>query len=317
MIVFRVVIYSVLFLSLVSCNSSDKEKKSEKPVTSVQVKSMNEAEKDTATNIVAKVNDTVITKSQLDYTMTRFLPKKIDENTKEELSKKVLRSLVDSRLMAILEEGKLDKQERELLNTKVEAYREELLVKRYITDNIEPQPITQESIYQYYQSHLEDFGQSIEKTYEIIQSKATLTETERVVLLTELSNLSTVENWLSWVTDNKKLGLSYRKATSAVEILEEPLRGLINATADGKTSPLLNKEILTVVRVEKSKKVLAKPFNQVSGSIRRMMAPQALKKSIRDHLIKLKKNASINYLLKYDSNSGMPNSKSDITGLRK
>ena len=235
----------------------------------------------------------MITKNQLDYTMTRLLPENLDNDVKEKLSGKVLSSLIDSRLMASIEEAKLDEQERQLMNLKTEAYREELLVKKYITENITPQPMTQESIHQYYSGHLKDFGEKIEKTYEIIQSKTLLKETERAELLTKLSSISVIDDWVSWLENNKNLSLSYRKITSPVGLLEEPLRGLIEATGVGETSPLLNEKVLTVVRVEKNNKIPAKPFEQVSRKIRRMLAPQSLRSAIKEHLIELKRNASI------------------------
>lgn len=317
MIVSRIIILYCLLLSLVACNSAEKgkQKNIEKVTSAVTV---NKSKVEEVNKIVAKVNNTVITKNQLDYTMTRLLPKRLDENVKKKLSEKVLSSLIDSRLMATIEEAKLDEQERQLINIKMEAYREDLLVKKYITENITPQPVTQESIYQYYLKHLKDFGEKIEKTYEIIQSETVLKETERAELLSKLSNISAVDDWSSWYENNKKLSLSYRKITSTIGLLEEPLRGLIEATGVGETSPLLNEKSLTVVRVEKINKIPAKSFERVSGNIRRLMAPQALKASIEKHLIKLKKNASIeNYLSKLGSDKATISSKSNIAGVRK
>lgn len=317
MIVFRIIILYCLLLTLVACNSDEigKQENIEKVTSTAQV---NKNEIEEANEVVAKVNNTVITKNQLDYTMTRLLPENLDNDVKEKLSGKVLSSLIDSRLMATIEEAKLDEQERQLMNLKTEAYREELLVKKYITENITPQPMTRESIHQYYSGHLKDFGEKIEKTYEIIQSKTILKETERAELLTELSNISAVGDWSSWFESNKKLSLSYRKTTSPVGLLKEPLRGLIDATGVGETSPLLNGKVLTVVRVEKIKKTPAKPFEQVSGNIRRLMAPQALKVSIGKHLIQLKKKASIeSYISKLGSDNTTVSDKSDIVGIRK
>ena len=314
MIVSRVIILHCLLLSLVACNSDRKEKNIEKVTSTAQV---NKSEIEETNKIVAKVNNTVITKNQLDYAMIRFLPKDLGADVKEKLSGKVLNSLIDSRLMAAIEEAKLDKQERQLMNVKVEAYREELLVKRYIIENIEPQPITQENIHQYYLEHLEEFGEKTEKTYEIIQSGEVQKESERVSLLTKLSNISAVDDWSSWFENNKNLGLSYRKTTSPVGLLKEPLRGLIEATGVGETSPLLNGKVLTIVRVEKIKMIPAKPFEQVSGNIRRMMAPQALKISIKDHLIELKKNASIKKHLEADNGHVILKKDNSIAGARK
>lgn len=302
MIATRVPALLFMFMFLTACGAekvveSDEKSNIDKVSTLVEteavkvLKKINESRKE----VVSKVNDSEITQSQLDYAMNRLLPKKLNKEEREGLSGKVLDSLIGSRLMADHQEAKLDEQEYDLLMIKVNAYKEELLVKKYITENITPQPITRDSVYQYYLNHQDNFGGGSEKTFEVIQSKNNLNEVERKALLIELSKLPTVNDWSNWYVTNKNFKISYKKVTSLVELLKQPLKKIISATDEGATSPLLNEEVLTIVRVNRVKTIPAKSFKEVSREIRRIMAPQALKKSIKSHLVNLRNNASIEY----------------------
>jgi len=316
MIVIRFLTCCLVLVTLSACNEKQEaviveDKVEVKPKFETKLEDSNT---EISSDILASVNKTHITKSQLDYAVSRLLPRKLSDTEKDKLSEKILESLIDSRLMAVLAEDKLDDEGRRSLAIKVAAYREELLTKQYIVENITPQPVTRDEVYQYYLDHQNDFGGGIKKEFEIIQTKENLKDADRKILLIELSKLSETKDWATWVTNNKHLNITYKKSVLMTDLLKNPLKALIEKTKEGETSPVQNEKKLTIVRVNKINKISPKIFEQVSREIRRKMAPRALKTSIRNHLKEIRKNAEIDtYLF---NNIEIIN-KSDSTGVIK
>ncbi len=282
-----------VFVLLTACTSESVDKKTQDSNSQIEEVSQKPVSKDSKDDILARVNGSTITRSELAYAMNRLLPKGMSDIQKEKLSGKVLDSLIDSRLMADLEASTMSEHEHKELETKVSAYREELLVKQYITKNITPNPVTAEKIHQYYLDHPHEFGGGTEKTFEIIEARENLDEAERKQLLIEFAGLKGVNNWANWFADTKLQKVSYKQSTLLVELLDESLKKIVVNTKDGETSPVLNNKKIRIVRVNQSKQLPAKPIDQVSRKIRRKLAPQALKVSIKNHLVDLKKKASI------------------------
>lgn len=80
--------------------------------------------------------------------------------------RKVLESLVAGRAMALLAEQGMSEQERTALAHQVAAWREEQLVKRYLSEHVVPVPVPQHRVNEYYQRHPELFGGGTRYRYE-------------------------------------------------------------------------------------------------------------------------------------------------------
>jgi hypothetical protein len=230
------------------------------------------------------VDKTPITRAQLELTIERTLGESAPLYANEEVERKILESLVSSRAMALLAERELDASEREQLDLKAQAYREELLVRHYLEQHANPEPVTNEQVADYYGRHQDEFGGGVEKSFEIIASDQDLEPAQRTELITLLSGPQVQgKDWQKRVADWRQAGkpLQYRQSRLKLELLEQPLRSLVEPTAAGSIAPLYVDGQLLLVRVTAEQKLPAKPLAEVSGQIREMLAPQALKQVVK------------------------------------
>ncbi|WP_139159443.1 peptidylprolyl isomerase [Pseudomonas argentinensis] len=231
------------------------------------------------------VDKTPITRAQLELTIERTLGESAPLFANEEVERKILESLVSSRAMALLAERELDASEREQLDLKAQAYREELLVRHYLEAHANPEPVTAEQVTDYYNRHQDEFGGGVEKSFEIIASDQELEPAQRTELITLLSSAQVQgKDWQKLVADWRQAGkpLQYRQSRLKLELLEQPLRSLVEPTAAGSIAPLYVDGQLMLVRVTAEQQLPAKPLAEVSGTIREKLAPQALKQVVKN-----------------------------------
>ncbi|NQD80551.1 peptidyl-prolyl cis-trans isomerase [Pseudomonas sp. CrR14] len=233
---------------------------------------------------LVSVDKTPITRAQLELTIERTLGESAPLFASEEVERKILESLVSSRAMALLAERELDASEREQLDLKAQAYREELLVRHYLEAHANPEPVTAEQVADYYSRHQDEFGGGVEKSFEIIASDQELEPAQRTELITLLSSAQVQsKDWQKLVADWRQAGkpLQYRQSRLKLELLEQPLRSLVEPTAAGSIAPLYVDGQLMLVRVTSEQQLPAKPLAEVSGTIREKLAPQALKQVVK------------------------------------
>jgi hypothetical protein len=230
------------------------------------------------------VDDSPITRAQLELTVERTLGESAPLFANDEVERKILDSLVASRAMALLAERELDAGERVQLDLKAQAYREELLVRHYLEQHATPEPVTSEQVADYYQRHPEEFGGGVEKSFEIIASDQALEEPQRAELIALLSGAEAKgRDWQKQVAAWRAAGkpLEYRSNRIKPELLEQPLRGLVESTEAGSIAPLYVDGQLLLVRVTGEERLPARPLSEVSGEIREKLAPQALKQAVK------------------------------------
>ncbi|MGA4638059.1 peptidyl-prolyl cis-trans isomerase [Pseudomonas solani] len=230
------------------------------------------------------VDESPITRAQLELTVERTLGESAPLFANDEVERKILDSLVASRAMALLAERELDAGERAQLDLKAQAYREELLVRHYLEQHATPEPVTSEQVADYYQRHPEEFGGGVEKSFEIITSDQELDETQRAELIALLSSAEVQGNdWQKRVAAWRAAGkpLEYRSNRIKPELLEQPLRSLVEPTAAGSIAPLYVDGQMLLVRVTAEERLPARPLSEVSGEIRGKLAPQALKQAVK------------------------------------
>ena len=182
-----------LAVLLAGCNDDSKQALNEVPV------------EPSATLVT--VDKTPITRAQLELTIERTLGESAPLYANEEVERKILESLVSSRAMALLAERELDASEREQLDLKAQAYREELLVRNYLEKHANPEPVTNEQVADYYNRHQDEFGGGVEKSFEIIASDQDLEPAQRTELITLLSGPQVQgKDWQKLVADWRQGG---------------------------------------------------------------------------------------------------------------
>lgn len=247
---------------------------------------------------LATVDDSIITRDQLELTIERTLGDSAPLFAGAEVERKILESLVSSRAMALLAERELSPSERAQLDLKAQAYREELLVRHYLEAHATPEPVTTEQVADYYNRHPDEFGGGVERSFETISSNQVLEEPQRSDLITLLSGPSVQErDWQTLVIAWRETGkpLEYRQNRLKPEMLQQPLRGLVESTPVGGIAPLLVDDQLLLVRVTDEQHLPAKPLAEVSGAIREKLAPQALKQAVKSLSAQALKEVKVQY----------------------
>jgi hypothetical protein len=231
--------------------------------------------------VLARVDGTPITEIELNQAMERFFADQSQIRNREQVEGRIVQSLIDSRAISRLAEAELDGDARQMLDVKVAAYREELLVKSYLADHADPHPVTSDMVEEYYRTHRDEFGGGTAKRFEIVQTTRSLKDDERKTLIQLLGKLSSEKDWHRWADSHKSLPIGWREVTAKVEVLMQPLKSLVAGTEQGETSPLHMDDQLTIVRVKETKVLAAKPLSEVSAEIRRKLAPLKMKEAIK------------------------------------
>lgn len=244
------------------------------------------------------VDGSPITRAQLELTIERTLGDSAPLFANDEVERKILDSLVASRAMALLAERELDAAERAQLDLKAQAYREELLVRHYLEAHASPEPVTSEMVADYYNRHPDEFGGGVEKSFEIIASTQPLGEAQRAELIALLSGPQVQgKDWQALVSNWRGAGnpLEYRSNRVKAELLDQPLRSLVETTAVGAVAPLYADGQLLLVRVTGEQHLPVRPLAEVSGAIREKLAPQVLKQAVKSLSARATKELKVQY----------------------
>lgn len=229
---------------------------------------------------LAYVNDTPITTTQVEHMATKLGLNQAKLMKQPGAKEKIRETLINSRAMALLADSSMDEKARQELDLAVTAYREELLVHRYLKEHVVPEPVGMELVEEYYRKHPEEFGGGMEKTFEMLRAPDGLEDAERNSLIRKISESSKAKNWKA-LAGNLGDKVTYRKASVRVEVLEEPLKSLLRSTSSGNVSPLSTAKGIVVVRVISEKSLPSKPIDQVSSEIRKRLAPIKLKEAVK------------------------------------
>ncbi|KAF0810010.1 hypothetical protein A167_01311 [Alcanivorax sp. S71-1-4] len=213
--------------------------------------------------------------------------------------RKVLESLVAGRAMALLAEQDMSEQERTALAHQVAAWREEQLVKRYLSEHVVPVPVPQHSVNEYYQRHPELFGGGTRYRYEQL-SVATGQDTAlRDKAVRWLGQTVGQNDWQALANTGRAEGLpvNFRQGTAAESLGSETLRARLKAMQPGEVSAVSleagEASLLKLVVVEM---VPPRPLSEVSDDIRLRLAPMQLRQGIREVMDQATAQADIQYL---------------------
>lgn len=248
--------------------------------------------------VLARVNGSAITQYDLEQTIRSTLGRYMASRLDEAGRRKVLESMVASRAIAQAQEADLSEKDRAVIENKMQAYREELLVMQYLSRHAPPQPVTQEMVREYYESNPEQFGGKTIRTYEMITGNRKLKAGERDRLIAALKDAAQNKKWKSWVTALQRQGypVAFRQGQVAEKILHPQLQQLMKTLKKGETSQLVFvKGSPYVVRIVNEEKIAPRPLSEVSFQIRKSLAPVQLKKSVKQAAAEVLETAVVVY----------------------
>jgi len=249
--------------------------------------------------VLAEVNGSAITEADVELTLERTFSEVERLNSDVELRQKVLESLVASRAMRLRAEAELAPEEVDRIRRMARAYEEELLVKAYLQANTEPQPVTSAQVQDYYEEHPERFGGEPLHDFELLKASADLSDTERARVLGAVSDIKATTSWQEKRSEwQKRYGLHYQALNGTpANLLEAPLAEALGKLSEGETSDVLYLDgEIHLLRLNRVTQSPPRPLSEVSGEIRRALAPLRLREAVKAASEMAKSGAEIRYI---------------------
>ena len=234
--------------------------------------------------VLARVAGDPVTLYELEQTIRATLGPSAAGRLDEAGRRKVLESLVASRAIARVREAEMTAEEIAAIDKKIQAYREQLLVKQYLAKHVSPQPVTGEMVRDYYEAHPEQFGSRRFRKYEMITGQPKLKSAARDKMIALLGRAAANTDWQTWVTGLKAKGypLMFRQGLVTDKVLHPRLEKLMKGLKTGESSNLVFiKGNPYVVKIIEDNRLPPKPLDQVSDQIRKALVPVQLKKSVK------------------------------------
>lgn len=249
--------------------------------------------------VLVMVDGHPITQSDLDIAIVRLLGPAQMTQLDDEGRGKVLDSLVMSRVISAAAEAELTAEHKDRLDRKVRDYREELLVKQYLRDHVEPQPVTRDMVKAHYEKYPERYGAMVIRDYQLLTATQKPDDATRQNLLKALNDAAVNPDWNTLTAQLNEQGYSVqlKQGMSNEDILHKQLQTVMSSLALNETSrPFLIDGVPQVVRITAERKESARPLNEVSAEIRRALLPGQLKIAVKQVADELEKSANIEYM---------------------
>lgn len=233
--------------------------------------------------VLARVNGAEITQADVDFSLERTFSQLDTMTIDAELKEKLLDSLIASQAMKQLVLQELSAEKLSQIQKLTKAYEEELYVKEYLQLNVSPEPVTTEMVQQYYNQHPEEFGGEVLRDFELLKAPANLKDNQRDLLLTKVSAIRTAKNWAASASQwQRELGLEFQQGRSKKGLLNPQLLRVLEELGTGTTSDVFFIDgAFHLVRVTNTQQVPAKSLAEVSGDIRKRLAPLMLKDAVK------------------------------------
>lgn len=248
--------------------------------------------------VLVKVGDSSIRQSQLEAMLDRLSPE-IREQKNAQLETTILQGIVRTRALASVAESQLSEDEKNHLDAKVQAYRDELLAKSYIQKNIVPQPVTAEMVNKYYLEHQEDYTTSGKVNFEyMVTTSVSLDDDATSKVLEAFSKAKNVDDWALYVNGLKQsdMPVDYKSAKMISASINKTLRAHIDKLQVGEVSDLIYGDYIYLAKVLKREPDVVKPIHEVSSEIRKKLAPQKLKQVLSQHVDKALQGITVEYM---------------------
>ncbi|WP_299941175.1 peptidylprolyl isomerase [uncultured Microbulbifer sp.] len=272
----KTVIASALSLSLLSgCGDEVEKTKVEKAIVA-------------SPDVLVNVEGNPISALDLDLAVERTTGSAGIFQIDEKARGKILESLVMSKALGLTKENELSEQELASLNRQVAAYRDELLAKKYLQENITPEPVTEAMVEAYYQNNQDQYGAQVQKRYEILRAKGNISSAERTRIMAQLNLAASrdkeTHDWqaLARLLEAKKLPVAYSAGAFVQGTMAAEFERVINPLSEGDVSKVFfMRKAPAVVRVTEVVTSKPKPLAQVRSGIRKQLAPVQLRKAIK------------------------------------
>ena len=234
--------------------------------------------------VLATVGGSRIGETDLAMAMARTLGDAYGQLADGNVEATMLESMIASRAIALEAFAEMDADERAAIDKRVGAFREELLVKRYLVDHAEPHTVTAEAVADYYEDHPEEFEGTLERLYEIVTVAPEAYERDAREAIALVSRAKTRDDWRALATETADepvaVGHSYRTLVGDAPV--GPIEEAVVALEAGETSRLVVSGgapyLVRLLEVTRGDPV---PLEQARADIRRKLLPRRVRDAVR------------------------------------
>ncbi len=230
--------------------------------------------------VLVRVGGVPVTQYDFDRTVTKLIG---NRNLPDEAMMKILESMAASLAIAQAREAAMSEKDLAVLEKKVRAYREELLVRQYLEEHTALGTVTPEMILEYYNSNPGGFGEKTVRQYEMITIGLDSQEHDIVAALLKTSEVK--ENWKKWAASLRDRGYqaAFQSGQDDEKTLNTKLSTLMKPLGKGETSqPVFIRSKCCVIRITDIKENLPQSLESVQAQIRRSLAPVQLRKAVKE-----------------------------------
>jgi len=249
-------------------------------------------------HVLVEVNGKQINEKDLEAAIVHTLGEYASFQLDDAGRGKVLKSLVLSKAMALTQEKRLTAAESNNIDRMVQAYREELLVKQYLNENVVPIPVTSEMVEEYYNNNPERFGGKSIRTFEVVKGLTKIKGPARNKIIASITELSKESDWKKATAKLKQTGVQveYSKGALSTGTLKSDIDKILQNLPIKQSSTIQFVDGLPmVVRVVSEKNIAPKPLALVSNDIKKSLAPLQLKKAVKQVSDELMKSVTVTY----------------------
>lgn len=235
-------------------------------------------------NVLATVDGSPITRVDLDIVLVKTIGYGNALKLDTEGQQKFLESLVISRAMANAVTKELSESQMRKIERETKAYREQLLVKKYLNRHAEPRNVTDESIKRYYDAHPERFGGKKLRRYEMIFASASKKGDQRQSLIQAMNDIKDVPAWQPLVSKLRTQGQSLQYRTGLVDskVFHPRLQVLVESLKLNQSSELTFIEGKPyIVRIISEQRQTSRPLADVRADIRKILVLEEFRKATK------------------------------------
>nr|MBV6628513.1 peptidyl-prolyl cis-trans isomerase [Oceanococcus sp. HetDA_MAG_MS8] len=230
---------------------------------------------------LAMVNGKAVTEADVEYEVNRMLGQTAPLVADDSVQRRVLESLVAGRAIADRRLQELDKRSLRRIDQQVEAYRVQLLVEDYLREHAVIAPVTANEVRAYYQAHPKSFGQEQVKVYEYLRLHSGLSDADRASALQRLAVAGAQADWSDYAQGHTQW-LEHGRGRSDGPQLEPALASALRKLgADAVSGVVMVDGRAHRLRVTAVQELPATPLEEVRDEIRRILAAQRMRESVK------------------------------------
>lgn len=234
---------------------------------------------------IAQVGDLYVTEQDLRRGVIMTLPRQLRARALREARGQMVEATIRRKAMAQVAEQDLSPDELGEIEQVVADYREQLLANALVNKASALEPVTDEVIRDYYDTHPELWAGAVSARFELLWVDEDLSGDQKAEAAQRIQVLVAQPVWKALIekADPSVKGLRYWTGRSELDALDPAMRDFLEPVPEGSTSrPSWINGRLYLARVQEREAEPAKPLAEVREQIRRTLKAQRLKKAMAD-----------------------------------